>query len=409
MPPKRVLFLMSDTGGGHRAAARSIQAAMESLYPDNYTYDIVDVFRDYTPFPFKHMPEIYPFWVTHSSFTWWLGYVLTDGPKRSRWWLNLFYMAWRGGFHRLFEEHEADIVVCVHSLLNRAALRVLYQTMSNPPPFVTVVTDLVSTPLFWYQKREDLCLVATQKAYERGLKMGLRYDQLKRTGLPVHPDFVNSLTDKHTAREALGWDHDQLTVLMVSGGDGMGPVYHTARAIDAQQLDIQLAIVAGRNESLQRKLESSSWNQPTHIYPFVNYMAQLMAASDILITKAGPSTIAEACVAGLPMILKGKIPGQEDGNVDLVVENGAGVYAPRPHQVAEALAEWVGGPPERLDAHAAAAKRLANPEAAWTVAREVHQIAQHPPARRLQPTRGSWSLLFPGARPGVSTPPEHLL
>ena len=408
-PPKQnVLFLMSDTGGGHRAAAEAIQAAMEQLYPDNYDYRLVDVFRHHTPFPFKYMPEIYPVWVNRSSTSWKIGYVIGDGRRRSKWVLDLSYPLWRPGIQRMFRQYPADVVVCVHSLFNRAALRCLKHSKRNWPPFVTVVTDLVSTPAAWYQDDEDLCLVPTQAAYNRGLDMGLRPDQLKVTGLPINPSFVEAVTNKQEARQALEWDADKLTVLLVSGGAGMGPVFEIARAINAQSLDIQLAIIAGHNQRLQKRLENCHWNQPTIIYPFVDYMARLMTASDIIVTKAGPSTLAEACVAGLPMIISGKVPGQEDGNVDYIIDNGAGVYAPGPELVGEALSAWVNNPPS-IDAYSAAAKQLARPRAAWDVAQEIHTITQYPPLHATQPTRPSWSLLLPRLRPDVTNPPENPL
>lgn len=406
---KRVLFLMSDTGGGHRAAADAIQAAMQLLYPDQYQFQTVDVFRHHTPFPFKYMPEFYPIWVNRSSFSWRVGYIWIDGRWSSKVILNFFYLFWRRGLQRLVERYPADIVVCVHSLFNLAAIRAFNNAAKTRPPFATVVTDLVSTPASWYQKGEDLCLVPTQQAYERGLRMGMRPEQMKVTGLPVHPRFVNSLTTKDQARQTLEWDMERPAVLLVSGGDGMGPVFKTARAINDLKLDMQLAIIAGRNEALQHKLESCKWNQPTRIYPFVDYMATLMTAADILITKAGPATIAEAAVAGLPMILSGKVPGQEDGNVQLVVENGAGVYASSANEVANYLADWLSSPPEQLKAYAEAARSLAHPKAAWTVAEEIHQLTQEVPLHSRQAIFPSWSLLFPRWRPKIAAPPKTYL
>ncbi len=404
--PKKVLFLMSDTGGGHRAAAEAIQAAMEMLYEDTYQFELVDVFRYYTPFPFRYMPEFYPIWVNYSSFTWKLGYLFLDGRLRSDIMLDFWHISWRQGLQALFREHEADVVVCVHSLFNRAALRSLNHASRFRPPFVTVVTDLVSTPVAWYQLDEDLCLLPTQQAYDRGLKLGMRHDQMKVTGLPIHPSFVDGITSKAEAREMLGWHPELPGVLLVSGGDAMGPVYRTACAINDLKLDIQLAIIAGRNQRLQGRLEATHWNQLTHIYPFVDYMARLMTAADILVTKSGPATISEACVAGLPMILSGKVPGQEDGNVELVVENGAGVYAPAPDLVAQHLKEWVTGPPETLQTYASAATALGRPRAAWLVAEEIHRITQNPPERVNQPILPSWSRLFPFIRPRNAGRPE---
>src|SRR5690349_12152423 len=92
---KRVLFLMSDTGGGHRAAADAIQAAMYDLYPDTYDYEMVDVFKHYTPFPFNQMPDFYPVWINKSKRSWHLGYLLTNTRSRSKIVLDSFHLSWK--------------------------------------------------------------------------------------------------------------------------------------------------------------------------------------------------------------------------------------------------------------------------------------------------------------------------
>ena len=107
-------------------------------------------------------------------------------------------------------------------------------------------------------------------------------------------------------------------------------------------------------------------------------MPQLMAASDLIVTKAGPSTISEAAIAGLPMIISDRIPGQETGNVRLVTENDAGVYVPKPEKVAELIVEWLREGPERLQQRADNAKRIARPDAVWEIADAVWDWANRP-------------------------------
>jgi 1,2-diacylglycerol 3-beta-galactosyltransferase len=93
-----------------------------------------------------------------------------------------------------------------------------------------------------------------------------------------------------------------------------------------------------------------------------------MRAADVLVTKAGPGTISEAFIAGLPMILYAKLPGQEDGNVAYVVSNNAGIWAPRPGEVVKALRQWLEHPEDRQRA-AEACQKLARPNASREIAR----------------------------------------
>ncbi len=70
-------------------------------------------------------------------------------------------------------------------------------------------------------------------------------------------------------------------------------------------------------------------------------MPDFMQASDVLVTKAGPGTISKSFIAGLPIIMYSRMPGQEDGNVTYVVDEGAGVWAPTPEEVVDALHQLV--------------------------------------------------------------------
>ena len=374
---KRILILFSDTGGGHRAAAEAIRDALLIRHPNEVSIDMVDVFRTYSPFPFKYMPEMYPWIVSRSKTGWGVGYDFTNTRNKARLIQQGIYVSLEKSLLKMLREHPADLILSVHSLLTRTMMQGLMQ-FEKRPPFMVVVTDLVSTHMFWYDKAVDRCLVPTQPAYDRGLQSGLSPDQMRVTGLPVHPNFAGRLTDKASARQELGWDANLPAILMVGGGEGMGALYETARAVNDMRLKCQIIVIAGRNAVLKHKLESDRWNQPTHVYPFVTNMPVLMAASDILVSKAGPATISEACIAGLPVILYDAIPGQETGNVEYVVENNAGIYAPSPTEASEAVAKWLGEGPEGLKRHSDSARRLGRPNAVWEIADEVWEQAQKP-------------------------------
>ncbi|GAB4450349.1 MAG: hypothetical protein Kow00120_20660 [Anaerolineae bacterium] len=310
---------------------------------------------------------------------WWAGYKITNGPTAARVaMLPMYHALFKSGMKRILRAfHDVDLIVCVHSVFVRPTVRALIG-QERRPPILTIVTDLVSTHMWWYDPHVDRCLVPTEAAYERGLRAGLTPKQMRITGLPVHPRFAEGLMDKAEARAALGWDADLPAVLVIGGGAGMGPLYAIARAINAKGARCQLAVVAGRNESLKARLDAATWRQPTHIYPYVHNMPTMMAAADILVTKAGPGTISEACIAGVPIVLSGAIPGQEEGNITFVVRNGAGVWAPGPHRVADAVASWLAEGREGLARRAAAAKALGRPNAVWEIAEEVRHYASQP-------------------------------
>lgn len=376
---KRVLFLFSDTGGGHRSAFQAIQDAMEIRYGDEVEFDAVDVLRE-MKWPLNKQPELYPVVVNNSKLLWALLYRSTDGKRRVQAIRQFIYMNNRKNLKRVVKEHPADVVVCTHSVIADPTLRA-FLTLDERPPFLTVVTDLVTTPTFWYDPRVDRCFVPTDDAYRRGIKLGMSAKQMRVTGLPVNPHFIDSMTTREEARKEFGLDPDLPAVMMVAGSDGMGTIFKMVKAIDAKELKAQLVVIAGRNEDLKAKLEAHDWKTPHHIFGYVSNhyeMPRIMAASDIIVTKAGPSTITEASIAGLPMIISDRIPGQETGNVQLVVDNDAGVYLPKPEKVAETVEQWLAEGPERLAERASNAKRLARPQAVWDIAEEVWEWAHKP-------------------------------
>jgi 1,2-diacylglycerol 3-beta-galactosyltransferase len=363
-----ILFLFSDTGGGHRSATEAVIEALHLEFGERIQAVMVDIFKEYAPLPLNRIPQLYPHMV-RAPRAWGLGFRLSDGYRRSH---LMTAGAWpyvRNRIRKLVQQHASDLVVSVHPLAISPVLKALG---ANRPPFITLVTDLVSTHALWYDRRTDLCLVPTQMARQRALEFGLRPDQVQVVGLPVADDFCHPAADKKLLRARLGWPEALPVILLVGGGEGMGPLGEISEAIAAAHLPVALAIITGRNKDLKAHLEARKWDGPTFIYGFMRNMPDLMRAADVLVTKAGPGTISEAFNAGLPLILYSRLPGQEDGNVTYVTARGAGVWAPKPEKVVATIKTWLKHPEERQKA-TEASKRLARPEAARVIARILAQ------------------------------------
>lgn len=368
VPAKKphILFLFSDTGGGHRAAVDAIIEALQLEFGDAATTEMVDFLKDYAPPPYNRLPRFYPEMVRLPEL-WGVGYKISDGRPQARLMTSTFWPIVRRAARRLVKEHPADLLVSVHPLANSFLLRALGK---NRPPFVTVVTDMVSTHALWFDKRADLILVPTRMARDSAIENHMSPEKVRVAGQPISERHCQAGCDKPSLREKFGWPADKFTVLLVGGGDGMGPLAETAHAIDESGLDVNLVIVAGRNTKLKDYLESLPWENPTYIYGFTHEMPDFMRAADAIVTKAGPGTIAEALAAGLPVILYAKLPGQEDGNVTYVENRGVGVWAPDPLKVVRTLTRWVCRPAERAKV-AENCRNDARPDAARVIAREL--------------------------------------
>jgi len=369
---------MSDTGGGHRASAQALQAGFAQQFGQRFQVEIIDLWMKHTPFPLNQIPKSYSFLATRTPWAWKFIWRAGEHPKAAQRVQEVTTRYARRSVEQLFEEQRPDLVISVHPLFQDISLAILAH-MGWTIPFVTVITDLASVHPTWFHRRVDRCFVASQEAYDRGIAVGLRPDQLRLTGLPIRPAFALPPRPKAILLQELGMDPNLPAALVVGGGEGMGPVAQIARKVadslgKGDHPQGQVVVVCGRNQKLKAELEAHTWPIPVHITGFVDNMPDWMAACDCIITKAGPGTIAEALVRGLPILLSGFIPGQEEGNVPYVVENGAGAFSPDPEEIGRIVARWFGPQRDQLVEMAARSLEMGNPQATQHIVEEIAQI-----------------------------------
>lgn len=366
---------MSDTGGGHRAAAEAIIRALEQLTPEGELQTpMIDFFRETFPPPFNRTPALYRPVVDNTPWLWGLSFTLTK-PRLARAALAGFEAALGGrALRRLFIHTAPDLVVSVHPLATGWPCRILHRTLPGVP-FVTVVTDLATGHPSWFSRCTDYCFVPSEEAYRNALREGVPPERLVVTGLPIDLRFA-TLPDPSEAaaiKAEYGAAPEKPLVLLVGGGEGMGPLEDYARAVAESGVDLTLMVIAGRNEALRRRLERRSWPIPVIVTGFVRDMPRRMVAADAILTKAGPGTLSEALAAGLPILVTGFIPGQEEGNVTWVVGAGAGRLTTDRASIQAAIRELFAGG-KRTEAHAAmvaATRPLARPAAALDIAERL--------------------------------------
>ena len=365
-----IVFLYSDTGGGHRSAAEAIIEALQLEFPDYFSCEMVDFFQKYSPPPFNLAGPVYPT-MSRMDHLWKFSFEISDDPDRMRVIYAMFWPYIRLSMYKLLDDHPCDMFVSVHPLINIPLLRAMKKRGDYRPYFI-VVTDLVSTHSAWYTNDAEHVIIPTKQAVRKAIQANMDPNKIKIIGLPVADRFCIPPGDKGHLRNEFGWQQDKTTVLLVGGGEGMGPLEEITRQINQANLDISLVVITGRNKRLKEKLERLEWNIPVYIYGFVTDMPNFMRASDILLTKAGPGTISEALIAELPIILYHRISGQEEGNVSYIIDEGAGVWAPETMDIIETIRLWLDEPQLREKA-VQNAKRLARPQAAREIARFISQ------------------------------------
>jgi 1,2-diacylglycerol 3-beta-galactosyltransferase len=264
------------------------------------------------------------------------------------------------GINRSVEERPPAAIVSFHPLTNHVTIQVL-DKLGLDVPFVTVITDMTDVHRFWITRRADIVVVPSLEARRLSISKGLDPRRVHVVGLPVNPRFHGPLhgPQKAALRQRLGLSNEP-TLLLVSGAEGSGRLRAQARALDRAGLGLQLLVVCGRNQRLQARLEKETWKGNVHVYGFVDNMPELMQASDAVVTKAGPGTISEALISGLPLFLTGFVPGQEEGNVKFVTDQRVGYYTPQVRKLVKAIRHsFVEDRPQfdRMQGHAEAVGR----------------------------------------------------
>jgi UDP-N-acetylglucosamine:LPS N-acetylglucosamine transferase len=266
------------------------------------------------------------------------GYRLTNRVWRVNVISRLVYLQARRTIVRALRSLQPRLVVVTHPLTQRF-LGVARRTYRLPFRMVTVVTDLVSLHASWTYTGVDLCLVPTDESYHLMRQRGMPAERMIRTGFPVHPKFLRSEQDKSVTRQSLRLDPERATILVTSGGVGSGRLHELVVALERAYTDRQILVVTGKNQALCRELQAEPRSRYTHIYGFVDNMEALMAASDIIVTKAGPGTLMEALVMRRPVIVTEAVGMQEHGNIDFVRDHGLGYFCPTTGRIVEAVRE----------------------------------------------------------------------
>jgi 1,2-diacylglycerol 3-beta-galactosyltransferase len=369
----RILILFSDTGGGHRAAARALTEALKQLDP-TCVITVADPLIGQGPVVVRRLASLYSPMIRRSRAAWGAVYHTSNTRASFAAIRAVFGPAVRRAVLDLLRRHDPDVVLSVHPLLNHISHQAIRRS-GRARALMTVITDLVDFHRGWTFSQADLVIAPTELARKVALRRRVPADRIKLLGLPVDLRFRPPAPgEKLALRRRFGLDETRFTVLVMGGGAGVGPLERQVRALAWEPYQWQIVVVCGRNEKLRRRLSELRYSTPTLVLGFVEYMPELMRACDIVVTKAGPGAIAEALATSLPMIITGFLPGQESPNVDFVVESGIGAYAPKESDLFDEVRVLAEGGPTWRDMSVKAAE-LAHPYASSDIARECLLLA----------------------------------
>jgi processive 1,2-diacylglycerol beta-glucosyltransferase len=364
-----VLLLHASAGAGHTRAAEALAKGFKARGAGVDVRDILDftapVFR-------KTYAAGYLNVVRTAPELWGYMYARTDQSSQKPWEKRV-RMAFNRlntlKFLRFLREAQPDAVVCTHFM----PLELMGTRRSRHRPRIPlygVVTDFAVHSL-WMAPRVDRYFVASAEAARQLARRGHPADRIAVTGIPVDPVFAVPRPVSEVRAE-LGLRPDLPVVLVLCGGFGVGPVTDLLRTFRDEPFAVQVVVITGRNETLRREAEAIARTAtlPVRVEGFVTNMHTWLNAADLLVSKPGGLTTAEALAMGKPMVIVDPIPGQEQRNAEMLLEEGAAV---RLFEAADA--SWkVGsllGDPARLALLSANALRLGRPSATGDIVAAV--------------------------------------
>lgn len=354
-------------GAGHRRAAEAIAEAVRIRQP-LAVVDCVDLLSLVPAWLRAAYPGLYELLVTHAPWAWGVGYHGTDASLRAPGAPELRRAVNRlvtFRFRRWLADFRPDVTLATHFFSADA----LADALPRVAPIV-VITDLFPHRL-WLVRGAGEYVVGSDWTRAACERRGIPAARVHALGIPVSPRFL-ARTDRDATLRALGLDPARRTVLMTGGGMGLAPmqaVWDALRAAPrAAEASLQVILVCGSNAHSQRQLESLVRGAPipARVLGFVDTMPALMQASDVLISKAGGMTMMEALACGLPQVMTGVIPGQEQFNAHFLIEQGAGCVAEDAVRAAALALEWL-AQPERLALMRSRAHACARPSAAFDI------------------------------------------
>ena len=365
---QRVLLMYITQVSGHRQATVAIQHALTTIAPDieapsvngfGYTYPILEkvIHKSYMSV-IKRTPKVWDF--------------LYDNPKvfkKSESLKNFLHRTSHKKLAKLFEQYKPDIVVCTQAF--PCGMVADYKRENNLDiKLIGVLTDFAPHS-YWINEGVDYYVVPSESVKERFISKGMDPKLIKVYGIPIRPRFLLH-PDKVKLAESLGLDLQKPIVLIMGGGQGLGPIKSIAKSLIKIKTFCQIVVLAGTNKKIIKSLNklAKKTQQKLFIHEFVPNVDEFMELATLIITKPGGMTTAESLSKGLPMIIVNPIPGQEMRNTDFLIHKGIGIRIDQTNDIGEEV-EILLRSPERLAAMRKAALESAKPYSAINVARLI--------------------------------------
>jgi processive 1,2-diacylglycerol beta-glucosyltransferase len=364
MAKKRVWVLYATAGSGHKKAAEAIaRAAKDDPSLDIHSLDIIDFMPALNK---KLYSDGYLFLMSRLPWLWGIFYWFADTPALSLINVSLRRFANRCACRRFLDLLRADppdAAVSTHFLASEL-VSYAKAKFGLKTKLLNVVTDF-GVHNFWLAPLTDVYCCAADSTREILLKKGVAEGAIRTTGIPLDEKFRRPM-DKGRMRAEFGLKSDAFTVSIVTGGIGAGPI---EEIVELLKEHAQVLVVCGRNKGLYDRLAARP-HERVRVFGFIDTMEKVMAASDVMVTKAGGMSVIEGLAMGLPLVFFFLIRGQEMINARTVAAHRAGVIALAPSAIRDAVLKFK-TEPDLLRTYQKNASILARPDSTREIIRLI--------------------------------------
>jgi processive 1,2-diacylglycerol beta-glucosyltransferase len=334
-----VIIAYASTGAGHFKAAQGLYNYIKTHHPQ-INLNLVDILEKTNPvfkFFYKHG---YSYLVRQARFLWKIAYWTTHFKALripTRLIAYIFNCLNTKKFVDFLIRTNPDFIVSTHFFPSEISA---YTKKIKDIKFklITIVTDFSIHP-FWVSDGTDIYIVPSQSAKEQLIFDGVSKGNIRIFGIPIDEKFSLPY-DRDSLCKRFGIDKDKFTVLILTGSFGIGPI---EKIVDLLHKDVQILVVCARNKRLYERLIKKDYSN-TKVFGFVDYIQELMAVSDIIITKPGGLGICESLAMELFPIFISPIPGQETENIKVLDSLGIGIYPKDVNEIREIILNFKQSP-----------------------------------------------------------------
>ncbi|MDD2654782.1 MAG: glycosyltransferase [Candidatus Omnitrophica bacterium] len=367
MPASRVLLMYISEVSGHHSATISIEKALKSLKPEIVTKNI-NGFNYTNPILEKVINRVYLSVIKRRPEVW---EYLYDNPKvvkSTKHIKDAIHKSNHKKLQALLDEFHPDFIVCTQAF-PCGMVADFKKTFNIDIPLMGVLTDF-APHAFWLYDEVDYFIVPNQDSRQRFIREGIKEDKIKIFGIPIDRKFSGYVNEERVAAD-LGLDKSKPIILIMGGGQGIGPIKKIIKSFNKIKADFQIIVVTGTNNRLFNWLSRHKPKDKKLVaLGYVNNIDELMSIATLLITKPGGITSAEALSKNLPMIIMHPIPGQEANNTEYLLRQGVAVKVDTLEQLDRKISELLNSK-DAIQNMRRCAKEISFPDASMNIAKLI--------------------------------------